>query len=295
MRLLIFFLLLITNVCLSQEIITVKNKTGQNLSDVSIFSLSESNSLRGITDSTGTVKLTLNENEKYLFHLLGYTDKIFTAKELKNMPNIKLEHAFYQLNEVVIGKQKTKLFKIVNKPGNWSLGETNTVKTTFERVTPIKIEKSGFLYKFSLHVHQNFPGEVRIFRFIMINDNNGLPGNSIMNTSIIGNLKQKKMIFNLDSLGIFIEKGSYYIGYETQNSGKANNNFKKIKTKNGVWKSYPVVFVEGKSTNSPKAFVRSNLKDWSVGKFASESIKAQNVNKYWDIAYELEMRIPVAN
>lgn len=295
MKLLTSLLFLVTNVCFSQETINVTNITGQKLSDVSVFQLLESNSLLGITDSTGNVKLTLNENQKYLFHLLGYTDRTFTGQELKSSPIVRLATAVYQLNEVVVGKSKTKLIKIVNKPGNWSLGEANTVQTTFERVVPIRIEKSGFLYKFSLYAYQNFPGEVRAFRFIMLNDNHGTPGNSLMNTSINGNLRKGKMVFNLDSLGTFIEKGTYYIGYETQNTGKPNTNFKKVDTKNGVWIKYPMVYIKGKNVNSPKAFVRSNLKDWSLGEIGYAGGKDKSEKKYMDFAYELEMQIPIAN
>ena len=288
MKLLISLLFLTTTYCFSQEKITVQNTSESPLSDVSVFKISESNVLAGITDSLGTIKLALNDNQKYLFHLLGYIDRAVTAGELRNSPIVKLENAVYQLNTVGVRNQKLQFFKIRNKPGNWAVAEANTVKTTFERVTAIKIDKSGFLSKFSLYAHQNFAGEVRIFRFIMLNDDNGKPGSSIINTSVIGSLNAGKMIFKLDSLGTFIEKGTYYIGYETQNSGRPNAVFKELNTKNGVFLNYPMVFIRGKYVNTPKAFVRTNLKNW-------QSTHAPGDKKFIDYAYELEMRIPIAN
>lgn len=292
---LLALLLFISNISLAQSNVMVKNMAGEKLIGVSIYEISAQNSLISISDSAGAVIVNLQENKSYLFHLLGYVDKILSTEEIKKQPTIILQNSIYQLNEVLVNKTKLKKNKLVNKSGNFSIAEGNSVKTTFERVVALKIEKPGFLKEFRLFAHQNFSGQVRVFRFILLSSDKNKPGKSLIGNTVKGILKEGKMIFTLDTLGVFLEKGDYFIGYETQNNGKIDPYAREIKSKSGVRLEYPMIFIEGKMINSPTSFSRSNLKDWYLLDYNFNKKNETVAKKYIDLAYELEMRVPVAN
>ncbi|WP_461788790.1 peptidase associated/transthyretin-like domain-containing protein [Pedobacter sp.] len=286
MKFLIF--LLLTTPALAQTIFSIKDENKAPISGASVFLMGDENKLIAISDSIGTLQIKLIEKSSYLIHLIGYEDKICSNIELASNQTVVLKSNIYQLNEIVVPPVKLKRVKLINKPENWSFGESNNVKTTFERVTPVLIENEGYLRRFTLFTNQNIKGEVRIFRFIIHENDNGIPGKSVINKNVIGAIKDGKMIFDLDSLGLFLNSGSYYIGYETQNNGNFSNHAKKLETKKGTYLEYPMIFIKGKSTSDPKAFYRSNLKNWVEMTWSDEKAGKKGFN---DFAYELEMDV----
>lgn len=286
MRFLIFFLFVTP--AFAQKTFTIKDENRAPISGASIFLMGDKNELVAISDSIGTFPLKLTDNKRYLFHLLGYEDKIYTREELDINSNIILKVTTYELTEIKVAKTKLKRVKIVNKPKNWSFGENNNIKATFERVTPITIGKEGYLRKFSLFARQNMKGEVRIFRFVIFENKNGAPGRSLIDQSVIGVLRGDRMIFNLDGLGLFLNNGDYYIGYETQNNGNFSDYAKKWKGNKGTYLEYPTIFISGKASPSPKAVNRFNLKEWIKMSWEHKEDGKKGFN---DIAYEIEMDV----
>lgn len=289
---LFFVFFLLSKLCLAQKTLIVRSSTDEKLAGISIFKISSANnSLAGITDSLGTVSINLEENQKYLFHLLGYTDKVLSTEQLKESSMIVLEGSAYQLDEVNINPKKLKLVEFKTKPGNWNFGESNYLKQVFDRVMSLEIKAPGFLKSFKLYATQRGEGDVRIFKFVLFDDQNGIPGKLLLDKTVSGVLKGQKIIFDLTSLGLYLENGHYFIGYETLNNGSFDFNLLK-KLQNRKPNEYirePMISVKGKKTDKEKAFVRNNLKDWKP--FDLPTLKDGRL--FFEFAYELEMNVEI--
>jgi hypothetical protein len=281
MRLLIA-LLLIGNWCFAQKIV-VKDDQEKALESVSIYTLAEQNTLIGITSENGECSLLIDSSSKYLFHLVGYKDLILTASELRDRRGlVLLSQTITPLNEVTISKNNLKLRvkKITYKPGaNYLWGFPNNFKITIDKVIAVPITEAGYLKQFVLFIRRENKQTHRSFQFVIFENNSGKPGKSLMSETVIGEFIGNKMVFNLNSLKMYLADGSYFFGFETINSQHFDQEEAK-KMNKGAWVGASLL-IKSRLDESQNGYIRSNLKAWNKDKIAMQ--------------YELELLIPAVN
>jgi hypothetical protein len=278
---LLIALLLFSNCCLAQQQFFVKNDHQQALEGVSVFLVSKANRLIGIADSVGAVKIKLEKDSTYLFHLLGYNDLLLSADQLKKSNFVQLKSVQYTLNEISIKKAKYKQVKLVNKPKNYNFGAHNGIPSVIQYVTRIAIEKPAFLNRFKLFAYQPIKGEVRKFQFIIFKDDQGKPGEQLFLENIVGILKNDRMVFDMTKISPFLEAGTYFMGYEC-----LSTNADKIKPTDGPNRLSGYIMVKGKTIDTPNMYGRWNFKEWKPS-----MIVIPRLGKYVDMGYELEMDV----
>lgn len=281
-RYLLFFAL-IFNQCYAQKI-AIKNDRNEPIAGVSVFLTSKNNTLIAISDSFGNAAVDIKNEATYLFHLLGHTDLKLTAQQLRSNPNVTLQSAQYHLNELNVKRSKYKNLKLVNRPGKFSFGAENSIRATFQNVTPIEIKHPGFLREFKLFAFQQIKGPTRKFRLVIFKAADGKPDEPLTFQITQGVLKGSRLIFDLATKSPFLEKGTYFIGYESVNDpaefyGNAVSAADRAKM-------YPYVMIKGKEVNEPKMFTRWNLAEWKPIR-----ITIPNQGKFIEMAFELEMDV----
>jgi len=279
-----FIFLLSINTCLAQKII-VKDESGNALANVSIFLVQETNSIIAVTDSIGEAEISLDDNAKYLLHLVGYADLSLTGIQIKKGKSIRLDEFVNHLEEVVIGLKKSKTIKIISQQTGFNWGFPNSLKSVIEKVVPIKIDQEGFLKKFTLSLAGNSNHNTRIFRFILFENVNGLPGRFFVEENIEGVILGHKMVFDLSKLYLLLKNGSYFIGFETANNGSFDQREVKEAKKNEGWISGSTQ-IKSKFIKNSISYIRRNLSVWE-----KDNGNIQGSQMYLNMAYELEMDI----
>jgi hypothetical protein len=253
-----FVFLLLINTCFAQKIV-VKDESGNALTNVSIFSVNKDNSLIGITNEEGYSEISLTQNASYLFHLLGFEDLRLSYSTINSKKEIVLKTAINQLEDVVVAYSKSNIFKIKNVSAKGSWTDVNFSNSSLEKVIQIKVDSNGFLNKFTFPIKVQDKANVSDYRFVLFKDDNGKPANALINESIIGKIDKNKLQFDLKSLNFYLEKGSYFFGFEAITPAnfikKEGEQFKK-----GKWITVPLVIIN--SLDTAKTYIRHNLGEW---------------------------------
>lgn len=281
-------LLLTFNLAAAQTAVQLKDAEGKKLASVAILKIGTSNTLISITDSTGISNGDFEKQAKYLFHLLGFEDQILSGTEISRLREVSLNAVVNKISDVDVKKTNYKRITLLNKPGNFAIGESNSIKQLLERVTLVNFTNAGFLNSYTLFGFQKKPGTARIFRFVLYSSVNGIPGSALARLDEKGILNKGRMTFKLANQGIYLERGEYFIGYETSTSLEFSNS-KTLQTPAGVRSSNDEpIFIKGKTSELPKAFVRYNLSKWTL---MSSLVKEKN--EYHEMAYQLELNAPI--
>ncbi|WP_316785867.1 hypothetical protein [Pedobacter frigiditerrae] len=287
-----FIFLLSINTCLAQKI-SVKDESGNALANVSIFLVEKDNSLIGITDNEGFSEIALTQNASYLFHLLGFEDLILPYSVIKGNNEVRLKNAINQLEDVVVAYSKSNILKIKNTPSNRFWSYPNFSNATLNKVIQIKVDSAGFLNKLTFPIKLQDKANVSDYRFVLFKDDNGKPSSALINESIVGKIDKKKLQFDLKSLNFYLEKGSYFFGFEAITPAnfikKEGEQYKK-----GKWVTVPLVITN--SIDTAKTYIRHNLGEWLVEtEFKYENGKrTTHISKGRFLAYELEILTAVA-
>jgi hypothetical protein len=276
--------LFFANTCFAHKIV-IKNQDGKNIANVSIFLVKETNELIAITDSLGEAEILLEDNGKYLLHLVGYADLSLTGLQIKKEKSVRLDEFVNHLEEVSIGLKKPKTIKISSRQNGYNWGFPNSFKTVIEKVVPIKIEEEGFLNKFTLSLAGNSSHNTRIFRFVLFENINELPGRLFVEERIEGLISGNEMVFDLSKLYLLLKKGNYFIGFETTSSGSFDQREAKEAKKNEGWISGSTK-IKSKALKESVSYIRRNLSSWEKD---NGNIKGSQM--YINMAYELEMDI----
>ncbi|TCC93573.1 hypothetical protein EZ428_02035 [Pedobacter frigiditerrae] len=291
MKYFVIFLLLL-NTCFAQKIV-VKDESGNLLANVSIFLVEKDNSLIGITNNEGFSEISLNKNASYLFHLLGFEDVKLPYSAINSMREIVLKSALNELEDVVVAYAKSNILKIKNTPADRFWSYPNFSNAALNKVIQIKVDSAGFLNKLTFPIKVQDKSNVSDYRFVLFKDDNGKPGKALINESIVGNMDKKKLQFDLKSLNFYLEKGSYFFGFEALTPAnfikREGEQFKK-----GKWVTVPLVIIN--SLDTAKTYIRHNLGEWLVEtEFKFENGKrTTQLSKGRFLAYELEMLTAVA-
>lgn len=287
-----FVFLLLINTCFAQKIV-VKDESGKALANVSIFLVEKSNSLIGITNNEGFSEITLTQNASYLFHLLGFEDLQLSSSAINSKNEVTLKTAINELEDVVVAFSKYNIVKIKNVPANGSWTSVNFSNASLNKVIQIKVDSAGFLNKLAFPIKVQDKANVSDFRFVLFKDNNGKLGDALINESIVGKIDKEKLQFDLRSLNFYLEKGSYFFGFEAITPAnfikKEGEQYKK-----GKWVTVPLVITN--SIDTAKTYIRHNLGEWLVEtEFKYENGKrTTHISKGRFLAYELEILTAVA-
>ncbi len=282
-------LLLIGNYCFAQKNFVVLDEKNSPISGVSIFLIGKTNELIAVSDDRGKINIRLLMDSRYLVHSLGYEEAEFTTNQLDEISSIKLKESSFKLNEVKIGLSLKTL--TLKKPIN---PRYNTVidlpqHANIQRVNSIRIDTPGYLKNFKLFCKIQVKEVVSDYRFILFTEKDGKPDSLLIPLRIEGKRSRKEIVFGLSKANYFLEKGTYFIGYETFN-GKAIIK-KQIHTDKKMGQMIEVALVIFCSDERKISFSRSNLSNWFGVKYGEmvdgKMVWKDNLDK--NFAYELEM------
>lgn len=202
-----------------------------------------------------------------------------------NAASVILKSTSYKLEQVPIKKTKYKTLKIINKPGKLSFGAENSVKSTMQSVTFLRLEKPGFLKAFKLFAFRPEKDNMRTIRFLIFKAENGVPGTQVAIKPVKGILNSARLTFDLHEFSPFLPAGDYFIGYESVSN---NGEFYDTAPSTHAFpkRDYPFTMIRGKVVKEPRMYTRWNLKEWNPA-----SAKAYQNGSFLDIAYELEMDV----
>ncbi|RZK59969.1 MAG: hypothetical protein EOO91_03205 [Pedobacter sp.] len=285
-----FVFLLLINTCSAQKII-VRDESGNALANVSILLLEKENSLIGITDNEGVLDVALTQKASYLFHLLGFEDLQLSYSAILAKPDIVLNSSVNQLADVVVAYSKSNSYKIKNIPSSSFWAHANFSKSSVNKIIQIKIDSAGFLNKLSFPVKSQDSENVSDYRFVLFKDDNGKPTDALINESIVGKIDSKKLQFELKSLNFYLEKGSYFFGFEAITPAGFTKKEREVLVKR---KPVLVPLLIKNSSDSGKTYVRENFGEWKT-EIESGFEKGKKVtfpSKF--LAYELEILTAVA-
>lgn len=263
MKLLICFLLF-TIPAIAQKTFIITNEHNAPISGASVFLVNDKNSLIAISDEQGKITVDLIDTAKYLIHSLGYVDEEFSADQLISKSEIVLKTASYQLKEVKVG---SALFEFVIKQPEY-IGYRTVIdipqEANIQRVISIKIDSGEYLKSFKLFCKIQLKDLAPDYRFILFREKNAAPDSLLLPLKLDGIKSKKEINFDLLKSNFYLEKGTYFIGYETFN-GKAIANKQIHLDKNK--KKYITVPIVIRGSNEQKiSYHRHNLSKWNIAK-----------------------------
>lgn len=285
-----FIFLLLINTCFAQQI-AVKDDTGHGLANVSIFLIEKENSLIGITNDEGFSEISLKQDASYLFHLLGFEDLRLSYTAIFAKPTIVLNSAVNQLEDVVVAYSKSNSYKIKNMPSGSFWTYANFLKSSLNKIIQIKVDSAGFLNRLTFPIKIQDNENVGEYRFVLFKDDNGKPTDALINESILGKIDKKKMQFDLKSLNFYLEKGSYFFGFEVISPVGFTKKEHELRV-NGKPVLAPLLIRN--SSDSGKTYVRENFGEWKT-EMENGFEKGRKVTfPSTFLAYELEILTAVA-
>lgn len=284
MKYLLFFAL-IANAGYAQKI-AVKNKTQQPLSGVSVFLIAANHSLVGITDSLGFVQIDLQKNSNYVFHLLGFKDASYSTITLQNLPVVVLEELPQQLMKIDVRKTKYQRHLVANAPADVVFSAERNIKFEVQNVSQLTVVKPGFLKEFRLYADRSKKEPMRKLRLLVFENKDGQPGREVFAHRVAGSLRRGMFVFDLHQLGVFLDAGNYFIGYEAFSDLATFKLNKSAQLSINQPRQYPYTMLKGKSSEWPKMFTRFNLEKWMPVQYLKNGQKM-----YIDMGYELEMDV----
>jgi hypothetical protein len=285
MKLLILLLFSISS--FAQKTIIIKDDNDAPIIGASVFLVTDKNSLVAVSDQIGSVSLDLKDDQKYLFHSLGFVDQIFSSKQLTKQSSIILESSNYQLKEVDVGLALSTI--VINKPIAKAISPIVDTKqdVNIQRVVSVKIDSPGYLKSFRLFCRIYVKEVIPNYRFVLYAEKDGEPDSLILPLKIDGKVNKKEITFNLAISNYYLEKGKYFIGYETFD-GKA---IIKKQIINGERNAIKLPIVIYASNDKMVTYHRQNLSKWYIpkmgnflkGQYGWEDLQQQN------FAYELHL------
>lgn len=263
MRLFIF-LLLFTIPTFAQKTFIITDEHNASISGASVFLMGEKNKLIAVSDEKGAIEIDLIDTANYLVHSLGFIDAKFSAEQLKIHGTIVLKTTSYQLKEVNAGSVLATF--IVKQPR--SIGYKTIIdipqEANIQRVIAIKIDSPGYLKSFKLFCKIQVKDVVPDYRFILLSEKDGKPDSLLLPLKLDGTKSKKEIKFDLVKTNFYLEKGIYFIGYETFN-GKAIIN-KQIHLDKNKKKYITVPIIIFASDERKISYHRQNLLKWNVAK-----------------------------
>ncbi len=285
--LVILLLFAVPTTTFAQKIFIVTDEHNAPILGASVFLMGNTNELVAVSDEKGTVKLNLDENSQYLVHSLGYIDAQYNTAQLNETSIIILKESTYQLKEVKAGtlssftiKQPLTQKVIIDAPQD----------ANKQRVTFIKIDSPGYLKNLKLFCKVQVKEVVPDYRFILLSEKNGMPDSVLVPLFIEGKKSKREIVFDLSKTNYYLEKGTYFIGYETFN-GKAI--LKKQIHYNKNKQQFTIVPLVIYCSDVQKiSYERTNLSKWYSPKYG---IRGEDGKLIWkdnfdkNFAYELEL------
>jgi hypothetical protein len=287
MRFLILLLFSLTS--FAQKTIIIKDDNNAPIIGASVFLVTDKNNLVAVSDQMGSFSLDLKDDQKYLFHSLGFIDTTLTSNALTSKHEIVLKSANYILKEVNVSSSLSTFVITQPRSDEYKTFSDFPQNANIQRVNLIKIDTGGYLKSLKLFCRIYVKEVIPNYRFMLYAEKDGKPDSLILPLKIDGKVSKKEINFDLSKTNYYLEKGNYFIGYETFD-GKAVIkkqifNDKKI----GQLIRTPIVIFA--SNEKKTSYHRQNLSKWYVprmgnmvnGKVIWEDNLSQN------FAYELHL------
>lgn len=287
MKLLILLLLSISS--FAQKTIIIKDDNNAPIIGASVFLVTDKNSLVAVSDQMGSVSLDLKDDQKYLIHSLGFVDEHFSTEQLRAQSSIVLKTISYRLKGVNIGSTLSTYVIKQLKAIEYKIISDHPQDANIQRVNLFKIDTGGYLKSFKLFCKIQVKDVIPIYRFVLYAEKDGKPDSLILPLKIDGKVSKKEINFDLSKTNYYLEKGNYFIGYETFD-GKAVIK-KQIfnDKKKGQFIKIPIVIF---ASNEKKiSYQRQNLSKWYVPRMGNvvngKVIWQDNLSQ--NFAYELHL------
>ncbi len=263
MRLLLLLLFISTSLK-AQKIFTILNETNTPISGVSVFTVDNKPTLLAISDEKGIVNLALKAQANYLIHCMGYADTSINSDKLDKLSFIRLREISHPLDEISANAQLSDF--VIKKP---VLDKVHSIisdlpqNSNIQRVISITIDSGGYLKRLKLFCKVQVKDVAPDYRFLLFSEKNGKPDTLILPLNLKGIRSKREIVFDLMKTNYFLEKGNYFIGYETYN-GKAVTKSQIHLHKDKKYITLPVVIYA--SEENKISFIRQNLSKWTVPK-----------------------------
>lgn len=285
-----WLLLLLATPTFAQKTLTITDERNVPIQGVSVFLAGAQQELLAVSDEKGFISLNLASDNKYLIHSLGYMDTLLSGVELNRRPNIQLKSSSYQLNEVKAGLSKAVFVKSPPASGKDQKSIIDIPQNANkQRVIAVNIDTPGYLKSLKLFCKVQVKEVVPDYRFLLYTDKAGVPDSLLIPLSITGIKNRKEISFDLSKANFYLEKGKYFIGYETFNGKAIVKKQVHADKSNKQFVTVPIVIYS--STQKEASFGRHNLSAWykmrSATKVGEKLVWEDDLDQ--NFAYELTL------